>query len=122
MNTARVAHDCFPSLHVWIPLLLALYLRDHCRRAFIPAPIYVGLMCDATIYLRYHYVIDVIAAFAYAPAAYWPNDFLLARWPGERIVRAVSPSPPLPAAVLIPARLTNRIEAPRPSSEKGLMT
>jgi membrane-associated phospholipid phosphatase len=84
MQSARVAHDCFPSLHVGIPLLLALYFRDYCRKAFVPALVYVGLMCCATVYLRYHYVIDVIAAFAYAPVAYWLNDFLLARWPAER--------------------------------------
>jgi membrane-associated phospholipid phosphatase len=66
--------------------LLSLYLRDYCKKAFLPVLFYVALMCGATIYLRYHYVIDVIAAFAYAPAAYWLNDFLLARWPGERIL------------------------------------
>lgn len=82
----RVAYDCFPSLHVGIPFLLSLYLRDYCKKAFLPVLFYVALMCGATIYLRYHYVIDVIAAFAYAPAAYWLNDFLLARWPGERIL------------------------------------
>ena len=85
MQNARVGHDCFPSLHVGIPLLLALYVRDHARKLFIPALMYVGLMCCATIYLRYHYLVDVLAAFIYAPAAYWLNDFVLARWPGERI-------------------------------------
>ena len=81
----RVGYDCFPSLHVGIPVLLSLYLRNYWRGLFVPALIYVALMCGATVYLRYHYVADVIAAFVYAPAAYWLNDFLLARWPGERI-------------------------------------
>jgi membrane-associated phospholipid phosphatase len=85
INIGRVGYDCFPSLHVGIPLLLSFYLRDYRRKLFVPALIYVGLMCGATIYLRYHYVTDVIAAFAYAPVAYWLNDFLLSRWPGERI-------------------------------------
>lgn len=88
INIGRVGYDCFPSLHVGIPLLLSFYLRDYRKKLFVPALIYVGLMCGATIYLRYHYVVDVIAAFAYAPAAYWLNDFLLSRWPGERIVIA----------------------------------
>ena len=47
--------------------------------------LYVACMCFATIYLRYHYAIDVIAAFAFAPAAYFLNDFALSRWPGEKI-------------------------------------
>jgi membrane-associated phospholipid phosphatase len=84
IRNARVGHDCFPSLHVGIPLLLAFYMRDYRRKAFIPALVYVALMCCATIYLRYHYVIDIAASFVYAPAAYRLNDFFLARWPGER--------------------------------------
>jgi len=84
-RTGHVSFDCFPSLHVGIPLLLSFYMRDYRRKLFIPVLIYVALMCGATIYLRYHYAIDVIAAFAYAPAAYFLNDFLLRRWPGERI-------------------------------------
>jgi membrane-associated phospholipid phosphatase len=84
----RVAYDCFPSLHVGIPFLLSFYLRDYCRKAFIPVLVYIALMCCATIYLRYHYAVDVLAAFIYAPIAYRLNDFLLARWPGERITAA----------------------------------
>jgi membrane-associated phospholipid phosphatase len=86
MRTGRVGYDCFPSLHVGIPLLLSFYLRDYRRKLFIPALAYVALMCGATIYLRYHYVVDVVASFLYAPAAYWLNDFLLSHWPGERII------------------------------------
>jgi len=56
------------------------------KKLFIPALVYVALMSCATIYLRYHYVVDVIAAFAFAPAAYFLNDFLLRHWPGERIL------------------------------------
>ena len=88
ISVGRVSYDCFPSLHVGIPLLLCFYLRNYRRKLFVPALVYVGLMCCATIYLRYHYFIDVVAAFAYAPAAYFLNDFLLSRWPGERIVSA----------------------------------
>jgi membrane-associated phospholipid phosphatase len=85
MRAGHVAYDCFPSLHVGIPLLLSFYLRDYRKKLFIPSLVYVALMCCATIYLRYHYVVDVIAAFAFAPAAYVLNDFLLAHWPGEQI-------------------------------------
>jgi membrane-associated phospholipid phosphatase len=87
INLGRVDLDCFPSLHVGIPFLLCLYLRDYRRKMFVPMLIYVALMCTATIYLRYHYLIDVVAAFVYAPAAYMLSDFLLAHWPGEKIIR-----------------------------------
>jgi hypothetical protein len=86
ISVGRVSYDCFPSLHVGIPLLVVLYLHHYRAKAFIPALIYVALMCLATIYLRYHYLIDVIAAFVLAPAAYFLNDFLLRVWPGERIL------------------------------------
>jgi len=85
IGAGRVGYDCFPSLHVGIPVLLALYLRDYRRKAFVPALVYVAFMCGATLYLRYHYLVDVLASFLYAPAAFWLNDFLLARWPGEKI-------------------------------------
>jgi membrane-associated phospholipid phosphatase len=85
-RVGHVGYDCFPSLHVGIPLLLSFYLRNYRRKLFVPALVYVGLMCCATIYLRYHYLIDVIASFAYAPAAYFLNDFLLSRWPGEKVL------------------------------------
>lgn len=86
IDVGRVAYDCFPSLHVAVPLLLAFYVRNYYRKAFVPALVYVLVMAFATIYLRYHYFVDVVAAFIYAPAAYFLNDFLLRRWPGERIL------------------------------------
>lgn len=97
-RTGHVSYDCFPSLHVGIPCLLALYLRDYRRRTFIPALLYVALMCLATVYLRYHYLIDVIAAFVYAPAAYWLNDFLLRHWPAERAAQPAATTEMAPPA------------------------
>ena len=91
ISVGRVGNDCFPSLHVGIPFLLALYLRSYYKKLFLPCLVYVLLMAAATIYLRYHYLVDVLAAFVYAPVAYGLNDFLLARWPGEKILAASKP-------------------------------
>jgi membrane-associated phospholipid phosphatase len=90
IGVGRVAYDCFPSLHVGIPLLLALYVRDYQRKLFLPAILYVVVMGFATIYLRYHYFADVAAAFIYAPAAYFLNDLLLRHWPGEKTSRVAA--------------------------------
>lgn len=106
IHNGRVAYDCFPSLHVGIPLLLSFYLRDYRRRLFIPALAYVVLMGFATTYLRYHYLVDVLAAFVYAPAAYWLNDFLLARWPGECIIAAATVSTANPNNIAADAEST----------------
>ena len=86
ISVGRVTYDCFPSLHVAIPLLVAFHLGNYRRKLLVPALLYVALMCCATIYLRYHYFIDVIGSFAFAPAAYFLNDFLLRSWPGEQIL------------------------------------
>lgn len=73
-------------------------LRNYRRKLFLPALAYVATMACATLYLRYHYLIDVIAAFAFAPAAYLANDFLLRHWPGERKLSPSIRENPLPAA------------------------
>lgn len=58
--------DCFPSGHTEIPLI-TLWLAFRFRRKlfWIYLPIVTGLVCS-TVYLRYHYVIDVIAGAALA--------------------------------------------------------
>lgn len=95
IQSGRVAYDCFPSLHVGISLLVCLYLRDYRRKLFLPALGYVALMCLATLYLRYHYLADLLGSFVFVPAAYWLNDFLLAHWPGEKVPSAAPTSTPL---------------------------
>ena len=84
MRSWHVRYNCFPSLRVGISLLVAFYLRDYRRKLFLPALGYVALMCLATLYLRYHYLADLLASFVFVPAAYWLNDFLLAHWPGRK--------------------------------------
>ncbi|NLI75989.1 MAG: phosphatase PAP2 family protein [Candidatus Riflebacteria bacterium] len=99
LNRFRVVHDCFPSLHVGIPLLVSLILRTTVGGWwFAGSLVYVALMSLATVYLRYHYLVDVLAAYAYAPAAVWLGDFLLARWPGwqARLADRVAPEEPAP--------------------------
>ena len=58
--------DCFPSGHTEIPLI-TLWLAYRFKRALskIYLPIVI-LLIISTVYLRYHYVIDVIAGIALA--------------------------------------------------------
>lgn len=60
--------DCFPSGHTEIPLI-TLYLAFRFRRTlfWIYLPI-VALLVSSTVYLRYHYVIDVLAGASLAGA------------------------------------------------------
>jgi len=56
-----VARDCFPSLHVGYVVIAALFLRESNRwifRAYLPFGLLVVL---STVYLRVHYLIDLLA-------------------------------------------------------------
>ena len=63
--------DVFPSLHCAISCFLLFFDRQHARWRYrlylVPC---VGLWL-ATIYLRYHYFVDVVAGFALAAFALW---------------------------------------------------
>jgi len=68
--------DVFPSLHCAVSCFLLFFDRQHTRWRFrLYAVPCVGLWL-ATIYLRYHYFVDVIAGFALAAFALW----ILNRW------------------------------------------
>jgi len=56
-----VTRDCFPSGHTELTLLVLIYARALHRRVFwCLLPLGVGIILS-TVYLRYHYVIDVVA-------------------------------------------------------------
>jgi membrane-associated phospholipid phosphatase len=75
MNFARIKRDVFPSLHVGISFLVWLYAFRNSRRLFwVLAPFILSLWVS-TVYLRYHYLVDVLAGLVLAPLC-----FLLANW------------------------------------------
>jgi membrane-associated phospholipid phosphatase len=75
MDFARIKRDVFPSLHAGISFVVWLYAYRNSRRLFwILAPLVLSLWVS-TVYLRYHYLIDVVAGLALAPLC-----FLLANW------------------------------------------
>ena len=54
--------DCFPSMHVGLFLLITYYMYRYDRRSlFITIPVTL-LMSASTLYLGYHYLIDIVAA------------------------------------------------------------
>lgn len=62
--------DVFPSLHCAITLFMVGYdwLQHRRRRFFLALPPAIGL-CLSTLYLGYHYAVDVLAGFALAALA-----------------------------------------------------
>jgi membrane-associated phospholipid phosphatase len=88
MDFARIHRDVFPSMHVAISLLVWLYALRNSRRLFlILSPLVLSLWVS-TIYLRYHYLIDVVAGLLLAPAS-----FLLANWLFRRFGNMAIPIP-----------------------------
>ena len=64
--------DAFPSGHTAVALLSLWYARKMRERALfaVLVPVVAGLILS-TVYLRYHYVIDVVAGFALALLTLW---------------------------------------------------
>jgi len=65
-----VKRDAFPSGHAEVTLVVLWSAFHHDRRRTFPylLPLGLGLLLS-TVYLRYHYVVDVIAGAALAPLA-----------------------------------------------------
>jgi membrane-associated phospholipid phosphatase len=75
MDYARILRDVFPSLHVGMSFVVWLYAYRNSRRLFwILSPLILSLWVS-TVYLRYHYLVDVLAGFVLGPPC-----FLLANW------------------------------------------
>jgi membrane-associated phospholipid phosphatase len=74
----------FPSLHAAVSLLaLGLAWRFTRGLFFVLLPLVLGLWVS-TIYLRHHFVVDLFAGFALAPAAYLLAPRLDAWWAARR--------------------------------------
>ncbi len=74
-----IPRNCFPSLHTAWGLLVLLYAWKYRKKAFWIFLFPISQMILATVFLRYHFVIDLIAAVPYTAFIYWLNEKLLAR-------------------------------------------
>jgi membrane-associated phospholipid phosphatase len=61
-----VQYDCFPSGHVAVVLVGSYLARKISSAVFWVFSTFAGLVAVSTIYLRYHYVIDVLAGIVLA--------------------------------------------------------
>jgi membrane-associated phospholipid phosphatase len=71
MDRARIERDCFPSLHTALSLLAWGTLAGvsvRLGRILIPVVISIPVAC---VYLRYHYVIDVVAGAGLVSGVLW---------------------------------------------------
>jgi membrane-associated phospholipid phosphatase len=80
MDFARIRRDVFPSLHVAISFVVWLYAYRNSKGLFwVLSPLILSLWFS-TVYLRYHYLIDVVAGLILAPLCYLLANWLFRRW------------------------------------------
>jgi membrane-associated phospholipid phosphatase len=104
MDFARIRRDVFPSLHVALSFVVWLYTYRNSKKLFwILSPLILSLWVS-TLYLRYHYLIDVVAGLILAPLS-----FLLANWMFRRFGE-------IPVSLAIPAGLAQKLPwLPKPA-------
>lgn len=70
--------DVFPSAHVNASLVVLYGFAKLYRRHAVPVAVTVLGIAVSTVYLRYHYVVDVLAGVALAAAAVWAGNLYYA--------------------------------------------
>ena len=72
VNDGVTGMDVFPSLHTALPLFITAFLwRDGCcKTALALLPVSLGIV-GATVFLRYHYGVDVLVGILLAAAFAW---------------------------------------------------
>lgn len=66
MDATRITWDCFPSMHTCCSVVLGWSAFRHARALFWWLLPIVASIPFACVYLRYHYVVDVLAGLALA--------------------------------------------------------
>ncbi len=82
----RIRTDCMPSMHAGLCLLCLIYALKH-RKIFKKKKlavyfwlIGVSSLIISTVYLRYHWIVDVIIGILFALAVYYLTEILFHRW------------------------------------------
>lgn len=66
-----------PSMHAGFPFLNVLFARKVFRKGVVPFAVFMVLVWFSAVYLRHHYIIDLIAGVIYVLAAYWLMSWFL---------------------------------------------
>ncbi len=90
MDRGRITWDCFPSFHTAGSLLMLWACFRHARGVFWASLPMVLTIPFACVYLRYHYVADVLAGIALFALVAWVTPRLLR---GDRAAAEVVASP-----------------------------
>ncbi len=86
LNPAAVfQRDAFPSGHTQMTLLvmiLSVKFNSKMRYFFIPNSM---LLIFSTVYLRYHYVVDLIGGFVFMLLTLWTGNYIYYWWASKSV-------------------------------------
>ena len=71
----------FPSSHVGMSLVFLMLIWKYCRRYLVYFVPLVAVLIFSTVYIKAHYVIDVIAGAVSAPIVYLCAGFVMKKFP-----------------------------------------
>ncbi len=87
--------DVFPSLHTALPTFLSIFSFQHRKRApfrytWLPLSLFTTQIIGATMFLRWHYLVDICAGLTLAVSSIIVAEFAL-RWDDAREARGGGP-------------------------------
>ncbi len=85
MMPNHASRAAFPSLHTGVSLTVLVYAWKSCRWLFPILAIYVVGLLASTVYLRHHYVVDLIAGAILVPWVIWATPRLDRWWGGANL-------------------------------------
>ena len=80
LEVSGVTRDCCPSGHTFVSMTTALLAYRYLKPFFKTAFVWASLIVVSTVYLRYHYVIDVIAGLILAMTLFRLTPHLVNRY------------------------------------------
>ena len=84
IQQSRNPRDCFPSMHTAIPTLMNCFAATSFRPFLVVGLPLLGGIMMATLYLRYHYFVDIVAGLLLALLVYFFTTPLMSFWQGEQ--------------------------------------
>jgi membrane-associated phospholipid phosphatase len=86
MMPNHAARAAFPSLHSAVSVLSLYYAWKYCRWFFPILLVFVAVLLVSTVYLRHHWVVDLIAGVMLVPWVLWLTP-RFERWWTTRVMR-----------------------------------
>jgi membrane-associated phospholipid phosphatase len=94
VNGVSNSVDAFPSVHLAATLYLLLFDWQHARRRFWWVLLPCLLLWFSTLYLRFHYFVDLLAGAATALAGWWMAERYAAATDAQPMLASEFNQPP----------------------------